>query len=41
MSISTSILWKNKEFKVFQASKFSKLGIKARNPALFLHQKQK
>jgi len=27
------ILWKHKEFEVFQASKFSKLGIKARNPA--------
>jgi len=39
--ISASIRWKYKEFKIFQASKFSKLGIKARNPALFLQQKQK
>jgi len=31
--ISASILWTLKEFKIFHASKFSKLGIKARNPA--------
>jgi len=36
MLISASILWKRKEFKIFQASKFSKLGMKARNLALFL-----
>jgi len=40
MFISASILWKYKEFKIFQSSKFSKLDIKARNPALFLHRKQ-
>jgi len=39
--VSASILWKYKEFKIFQTSKFSMLGIKARNPALFLQQKQK
>jgi len=38
--ISASILWKYKEFHIFQASKFSKLGIKARNPAFFLQQTQ-
>jgi len=41
MFISASILWKYKELKIFQASKFSKLGIKARSPASFLQQKQK
>jgi len=39
--VSASSLWKYKEFKIFQASKFSKLGIKVRNPALFLQQEQK
>jgi len=39
MFIFASILWKYKEFKIFEASKFSKFGIKARNPALFLQQK--
>jgi len=39
--IPANISWKYKEFKIFQASEFSKLGIKARNPALFLQQKQK
>ena len=41
MFVSANFLWKYKEFKIFQASIFSKLGIKARNPALFLQQKQK
>jgi len=41
MFISASILWKYKEFKIFQASKLSKLGIKARNPVLSLHQASK
>jgi len=39
--ISASILLKYKVFEIFQASKFRKLGIKARNPAMFLQQKQK
>jgi len=41
MLIPASILWKYKKFKIFQASKFSKLGIKARSPGLFLQKKQK
>jgi len=39
--ICGNILLKYKKFKIFQASKFSMHSMKARNPALFLQQKQK